>query len=219
MNRRGSSIRTSAVFAFLAVTLAVSGCASTVEDTSTPSRTRSASATPSPSSPTPSASPSVSPSPSSTVDAADPGTWVISADGIGPLKLGAALDATAASLPEGWTQDQQRCPWAASWNAPDYTVWVVTSSDAGPVDMVASTSRGNATADAVGPRTAEGVGVGTPVATAKSAYPDAQQGTTAIGGNLFLRVENTFMEYRDENAAIEAVWVTDGEEPPYEICG
>lgn len=198
---------------------AVAGCAS--EPSSAPAEGSMPSAAPDPS---PSASPSAAP----TVDPADPTTWIISENGVGPIDIGGDLAATLAELPDAWTNDTESCAWTAWWNAPDssYGLYFVrgTESDAAPIGEISVYTAVEAPTAVPSPVTAEGLGLGATKADVLAMYPDAQEGTAQIGGGTWVMLSgngdaHVFFEFREGADVASDVVVTTRDQPSYEVCG
>jgi hypothetical protein len=207
---------TASIAILLLSAAALSACATQGEPASTPSGSPSASAEPTP-------TPTPTPTPAATVDSDDPSTWVITDDGMGPIALGDPFPDALGLMPQGTTNDTERCAWTAWWSAPDrsYQVYAARASDAaedGPViDVNAASWSDPAAAD--GPRTAEGVGIGSTVDEVRAAYPDAIETPDAVDPSIVhLRVGRIFFDYR-ETPVIVSVTVTTADAPPYEVCG
>lgn len=192
--------------------------------------------TPTTSRPTPSADPtdtttqepSPTPTSSPTVDPADPATWTITDEGVGPIEIGGDLATTLGALADDWTNDTENCAWTAWWSSADgaYGISMVrgTESDSAPIREVSVYTASEAPVAVDGPRTADGLGIGATEAEVLAAYPDAQQGTAQIGGGSWIRLAGTgqahvFFEYREGIDAASDVVVTTGAEPSYEVCG
>lgn len=169
---------------------------------------------------------SSAPSPTSEppVDLEDPSTWTVTETGIGPIETGGDFTATLSELPESWTNDDN-CSWTAWWNAEDqsYSMNFVrgTESDDAPI-VLASASAADPVTPGVGPRTTEGLGIGSTRDEVRAQYPDAAEGEAPIGDGTWLSVAGDgptiFFEYYTGDQA-NAVTVTTLEQPPYEVCG
>ncbi|MEV4687840.1 hypothetical protein [Microbacterium sp. LWH3-1.2] len=147
---------------------------------------------------------------------------MISDSGIGPIALGAPLADALALMPEGTARDTDYCEWLAWWNegADAYDLFVTGAAltDDMPVSLVGTSAR-NAPAASTGPRTAEGIGVGSSVDEVRAAYPDAVETAGSVDPSIVhLRAGRIFFTYRDD-PVITSVTVTSAEEPPYELCG
>ncbi|MFB7893369.1 hypothetical protein ACFC1I_14300 [Microbacterium sp. NPDC056044] len=212
-------MRLTASAALLVLTAVVlAGCASPAgPQTSTPPTRPDASATAA------AAEPSATAGATPTIDPEDPSTWLITDSGIGPIELGMPFSAALELMPPGTTNDPERCAWLAWWTAEDqdYNVYTAGSSDAadaGPVGLVATEAWANAVAGP-GPRTADGIGVGSTVDEVRAAYPEAVETVDTIDSSIVhLRAGRIFFTYR-EDPVIASVTVTAMEMPPYELCG
>ena len=171
--------------------------------------------------PLPSATPSSEPAEPGP-DAAEPGTWAISDTGIGPIEVGGDFAATLEELPD-WSSPQQ-CEWTAAWSAEgEYMIYFAHPDEGGPIDVVSVTAMPDAVPAGAGPRTVDDLGVGSTKEDVLAAHPDAEEGEAAIGdGSTWLAVQDgegrIFFEYGPQAQKADAVTVTDGQEPPYEVC-
>lgn len=177
----------------------------------------------------PSTEPAPTPSPTATpeADPADPTTWIISGAGIGPVEVGGDFAATLGTLPDSWTNDDV-CEWSAWWMSedPSYGVYFVrgTESDTAPISEMSVYSAAEDLTTVTGPRTAEGLGVGSTAEELIAAYPDAEQGTAEIGSITWLEIPgdlagNVFFQFREGETEASSVVVTSREAPSYEVCG
>lgn len=157
---RGTSI----VVTALVVATALAGCATSApaDDVTGVATTLTAA---------PSASPTPTPTPTSTPtpvvnDPADPSTWVITQDAVGPIVVGAAEPdaATTAAFANA------PCPGTdTTWYNRDGKAGLVTIAPQGVVSLVGVVGSDLATS----PRTAAGIGVGSTKQAFLAAYPDA----------------------------------------------
>jgi len=142
---------------------------------------------------------------------------------MGPIALGAPFPDALALMPAGTTNDTANCGWTAWWNAPDqsYQVYAARASDAaadGPVTVV-STAAWSDPSGADGPRTADGIGVGSAVDEVRAAYPDAIETPDSMDASIVhLQAGHIFFTYR-ETPVITEITVTTADAPPYELCG
>lgn len=165
-----------------------------------------------------------SPDPDPPLDLADPSTWVVSEAGIGPIEPGGDFAATLSELPDSWNNDEN-CSWTAWWNAEDQTYNMNfvrgTESDDAPI-VLASASAADPVTSGAGPRTEDGLGIGSTKDEVLAQHPDAVEGQSQIGDGTWLSVPGEeamiFFEYYTGDEA-NAVTVTTLEEPPYEVCG
>ena len=99
-----------------------------------------------------------------------------------------------------------------------YTARSWDAADDGPVTLVATAALAE-TPSADGPRTAEGIGVGSTVEEVLAAYPDAVESADSTDSTIVhLNVGDMFFTYR-EAPVITSVTVTTADAPPYELCG
>lgn len=177
-------------------------------------------------SPTPEAespTPSASPTPTAVeADPADPSTWVIDAEGIGPWQLGDARDDVLALGTAYVPTTDGSCfnPAVVFLGEPG------TSTADAPL-LLAFDQQDELVAVAVSgldqPATADGIGVGSSADEVRGAYPDA---TETVRGQVApqLTVEGepgwiTFQIADDPAATVDLVSVVRGGLPPSEYCG
>ncbi len=155
--------------------LVLVGCGPTPEPEPSPGASSAATATVTPTPTVPSSpTPTAAPDPVVPMDPADPSTWVIGFDSVGPLVPGMTPDAalTAAVGYEGSSYegcpvifaDRSGYPSLALTYWPDDVVnrIIVRWKDGGAPDFATS------------PKTDKGIGLGSPAADFLSAYPEAQ---------------------------------------------
>lgn len=153
-------------------------------------------------------------------DPADPATWIISAQGVGPLLLGEKAGDAALAVP-GYRDvtDRNACPntrvtfigpaGTSSQNAPI----LLLSDDSGSLAGVALS--------AVGPKTSEGVGVGSVAADVKAAYPAAvpgKRGATDVFNLLTVHGSPGWISYELTDDSVRQVDLISGGLPPNEFC-
>lgn len=161
----------------------------TISATPTPTRT----ATPTPD---PMATPPVS---------ASPAGWVLRPDGLGPVELGMPLEQAAAEV-GGMTL---AC--AGAYYGFDSSLWIAGWQ----TDVVNSVEWYARDGGTVGPRTAEGIGIGSTIDEVRAAYPDGvdvnRQRPNIQAGKLFFQL-NT------DSGLVDGVGVTNTD-VPWEYCG
>ena len=141
---------------------------------------------------------------------ADPASWTITQRGIGPVELGMQVSDAFDTLPAGASD---HCPWLASWTAGGFNFLAtnIRAIDDGPVQLVATTAVPGVTG-LVGPRTAEGIGVGSTVEEVKAAYPSAQISKVTdelmMDGDRFVKVGDAIHLSLSEDDTVSAVTVT-----------
>jgi hypothetical protein len=189
----------------------LAGCAAPASPTPTVTQTVTASADP---------APSPSPSASSTPTAG------VSPSGIGDVELGAPYDEAVAAA---GAAPVDACPWLASTEADGYMLTVqrpeVSEQDPAVVDLVqVSASPVDLEGKpAVGPLTAEGIGLGSRLDQALAVYPDAVE-VESVGDRRYLAIESeagtgsVFLTYTAGTDIIWGVTATTLDEPPYESC-
>lgn len=153
-------------------------------------------------------------------DPEDMTTWVVSAEGMGPVQLGQPFADAVAAVPS-WTVDEN-CSWAAFWNASDQSQSAYFARQSDDDDGVVTTIDVAALVDTVapedGPRTAEGIGLGSTWDQVMAAYPDAAEQQPTIGDETLLRTGEVFFAFPDPDAGVSVITVTSLDEPPYEVC-
>ncbi|MFE6995125.1 hypothetical protein ACFVAE_04150 [Microbacterium sp. NPDC057659] len=185
---------------------------------------------PSPSPPASVVSPTPSPIETEHTDAdpADVRTWTITEQGMGPVQLDELFADAVAGVPN-WTVDQN-CTWAAFRNDQATGVTVYFARDSEVSDGNVTTIEAESTTDTVkpdgGPRTADGLGLGSTRDEVLAAHADAAEQKPTIGDGTLLRLGpagpgqgTIFFSFRAGEDAVTAVTVTSRDEPPYEVCG
>lgn len=172
--------------------------------------------------------PPATPKPAPTIDADDPSTWVITSSGIGPLQLGSDFSETVDALPDAWTHDPAQCSWVAWVNDDDTTIWFAQDSDSAesPISTasVESTPADETAGSDDGPRTEDGLGLGSSKDDILTIHPDATEIPATIGDSVFIAVADAgvgtlFFEFAADSDAASSVTVTERAEPAYEMCG
>ncbi|PZF30824.1 MULTISPECIES: hypothetical protein [unclassified Curtobacterium] len=236
------------VIALLAVGTAGGGVAlgliptSSTEPEPTPSATSQPSQTVTPSSAPVVGEPTPTPTPTPTAppySATDWSTWTISADAVGPATLGspagsddAALRAAFSPAPPliddtGTVIYPFGCPNTNSriWDGPggERVVEVVAGGTVGTV--VIQQGQDAAPGQQVGPKTLEGVGLGSTLAEVRGAYPDlVQTRTDAAGGtrDTFWAVRSgeryIVFQFGEGSDRVATVFVAGTSEPVADYC-
>lgn len=155
-------------------------------------------------------------------DPADPTTWIISADGVGPARLGQSLkDVEAAFTGYVDVSDHNACPnplitflGPAGSTMADSPLLLDTDETGVVVGIAVSK---------VGPKTAEGIGIGSTATAVNTAYPAAiagSRGPTTEHNLLTVHGSPGWVSYEivvgDET--VHQVDVMSGSLPPNEFC-
>jgi hypothetical protein len=155
-------------------------------------------------------------------DPADPTTWVISAEGVGPARLGQSLTNVEAAFP-GYVDvsDRNECP-----NTLVTFLGPAGSTMADSPLLLVADETGSLIGIAVtyaGPQTVDGIGVGSTAEAVKTAYPTAipgSRGPTTEKNLLTVKGSPGWVSYEiADGATIRQVDVMSGALPPYEFCG
>lgn len=195
------------------IVVALAGCA----PEHTPSTDPTVADEPTTSRATPSATPTAA-----AEDPLDPSTWLISAQGIGPARLGQPVAAIVAALTE------YQVPADAASNCPNPAITFLApaggSTSNAPLLLAANpdgTLWGVAFSDA-GPHGVSGVGVGSSLADVRAAYPTGTDEMRYSDTPNLLTVRGTpgwiSWEY-DGGTQITLAQVNAGSLPPNEYCG
>lgn len=156
--------------------------------------------------PMPTAEPVDTPDPVATPPVlTSPADWVLTPDGLGPVKLGMPLDQAAAEVEDA----QLACP--AVYTGDDHALWI-TGANGEPTDVVQVVSWSMVDATS-GPHTAEGIGIGSTIDDVRAAYPD---GVEVVRQGLHIQVGRMF--FRVESGTVDTVGATT-RDIPYEYCG
>lgn len=208
-----------------ALILAVSALAActtevpTVPEGPTPSATTSlgsSSALPTPT-PTPEETP--------TNDPADPDTWVVTEQAIGPVEVASNYDEALDDI-RATGIGPLDCEGVAYGYADDnaYDVMIIKDRYDGTDDIVEVSVGWNGDTMGVGPRTEEGLGLGSTKAQVLGTYDAADESESAIKGRSFVAIADDdgvgalVFTYLDGYDGAVSVSVISGEEPAYEPC-
>lgn len=169
-----------------------------------------------------SATPSVTPT-SVAEDPLDPSTWVISADGIGPARLGQPVADIVAQLTE--YQVPADAASACFNTAITYLAAPGGSVSTAPLLLAANPdgTLWGVVFSAAGPHSASGIGVGSNLTDARAAYPTATDEKRGSDTPNLLTVRGNpgwiSYEYDGGSTQITLAQVNTGGLPPYEYCG
>jgi hypothetical protein len=171
--------------------------------------------------------PAPAPTPSATqpTDPADPTEWVVDFDGIGPVNLGASLSSTRPLLSAYVDETDQECPTARFGAVGQPSVWVFGESDHDTIRMILLS--GDATASEfaeTSPKTAEGIGIGSPKNAISEAYPTAieryNEGETTRPSYSVSNGSGQWMHFiTDDAGVVSLIELGPREEKSYEYCG
>lgn len=153
----------------------------------------------------------------------DPSTWVIADGAIGPVRVGADYDGILDTLPAGWQQDEQ-CDALASWGDGDRPFDVVfLRGDTAPVIESVSVS-GVMGEPSGGPRTPEGLGIGSTRDEVKATYPSIEEISVDGGDSFYLRTPvdakggSVYFQFASGDDRVVAITLTTGERPSGGPC-
>lgn len=203
---------------------ALTGCAKPVEGTgdSRPSVTdvdSTPAASPSPvtdGGSTPAATPAA-------IDVSDPSSWLITFDGVGPLRVGGRISEQRPAMTAFAEDPRDYCPRAAfqpvTGDAPH--LWAILDGDFETVTAVVV--RGGAEPNAEGsPKTEAGIGLGATTAELLEAYPDISE-PVASNNSMVYAVNGGDGKWIDFSTSpegyVSAITVMDAPKPPSEYCG
>ncbi|QBR73701.1 hypothetical protein [Microbacterium sediminis] len=152
-------------------------------------------------------------------DPADPTTWVIDGGAVGEISLGDDYLATAEDLGDGW---DETCEGLTAWGNPELNVFFVAGSD-GTIETI--TVEGLIGDPSAGPRTPDGIGLGSTRDEVRTAYPTVEEVAPAIGDGVYLRQSDDdptdgarFFEFAAGDDRVSSITLTTRDEPPYEPC-
>lgn len=170
---------------------------------------------------TPSATPTATVS--QVQDPADPTTWIISADGVGPARLGQSVKDVEAAFP-GYVDvsDRNSCPnplitfFGPAGSTTTDAPLLLAADETGSLIGIALTE--------AGPKTADGIGIGSTMEAVKTAYPTAiagSRGPTTEHNLLTVKGSPGWISYEivAGDQTVNQVDVMSGSLPPYEFCG
>lgn len=157
--------------------------------------------------------------------AADPATWTISGDEVGPIAIGGPVDGELDDLGAAYTREtDDACPSpdVTFWHADGYAPLTVTAAD-GRVAGVAI-GLGSPLETLRGPTTPEGMGVGSTLSDLRAAYPDLTRLDAAVAGDqqewtIVRNGEHVTFQTGADPDVVAIVWVSSVAAVPYEFCG
>lgn len=178
-------------------------------------------------SPAPTAAPTVIPSASSTPqpDPADPSTWIISIEGVGPVEFGAPVAEETADLVAAYTDvtDLEACS-TLMFEAEGFpTIWLSPDADGfvNAILITAETAEGDVASGS--PLTEEGIGIGSTRDELFEAYPvvaDAVQDDVGYETYSVEEFEGRWVHFDVEpDGTVIDIVVNAAPQPPYEFCG
>lgn len=152
-------------------------------------------------------------------DPADPTTWVIDHGAVGLIALGDDYADTVGRLGDGWSET---CEGLTAWGEPDLQLYFVAGAD-GAIETISV--EGVIGDPSGGPRTPDGIGLGSTRDEVRAAYPTVEEVTPSIGDGTYLRLNvddsgdgGRFFEFPAGDDRVAAITLTTRDEPPYEPC-
>lgn len=172
------------------------------------------------------ASPTPTEEPGERDDPSDPDTWVIDGEGIGPVEVHGDFDATLAEIRRtgiGELDDGQ-CSGVAYGVSGDntYDVQIIADREGDTGEIVEVSVQWNGDTMGVGPRTEDGLGLGSTRAEVLAIHEGAAETDSLIEGRRFIEVGDgevrIVFTYVDGNEGAVAVSTLVSPEPAYEPC-
>ncbi len=157
------------------------------------------------------------------IDLSDPGSWLITFDGVGPLTVGGRISEQRPSMTAFAEDPRDYCPRAAfqplTGDAPH--LWAILDGDFETVTAVVVPGGPELHPEA-SPKTEAGIGLGATTADLLEAYPDISE-PVASNNSLVYAVSGDADKWIDFSTSPEgyviAITVMDAPKPPSEYCG
>jgi hypothetical protein len=170
--------------------------------------------------PIPSALPTADPAP--TTDPADPSTWTIGFDGIGPAKLGSPLADLHTSMPTLTDETPDLCKPGQVALTDSNGLWLIAHGFYQAEDTVANLFLGSSDDAPVdgSPRTAAGIGIGSTESDLLAAYPGIPV-TGTYSNATYHGVQNdrgTWIVFSIIDERVDAITVGPRSTMPKEFC-
>ncbi|WP_166806182.1 hypothetical protein [Cryobacterium cheniae] len=209
--------------ALAASLLMLAGCAQAAPAESAPASAQASetpSATPSP---TPTPTPTAAPTP--TVDPANPSSWLITFDGVGPLTFGGQIAEETADMTAFADTSNDVCPvkMFAMDGVPG--IWVRPAAD-GAIELITlgAETFGTPVADveAGSPKTEAGIGIGATLQQLEAAYPEVSETGTYGDLQTYYGISSDtgrWIVFTIRDGVVDAIGVSSEPILPSEYCG
>ncbi len=197
----------------------LAGCAQPAPAESTPASAQA--------SETPSVTPTATttPTPTATVDLADPSSWLITFDGVGPLTLGGKIDDETADMAAFTESSNDFCPVKMFSKDKAPRIQIRPTAD-GAIDLIAlgAETFGTPVADveAGSPKTEAGIGIGATLPQLESAHPGVVQTGTYGEPRTYYGLSNgadRWIVFTIRDGVVDAIGVSGDPILPSEYCG
>lgn len=150
----------------------------------------------------------------------DPATWVIADGSVGAVHIGGDFAETLDELPAGWGVDET-CGVVASWDSASFDV-TFSQGGAGIGTIAVEGGLGE---PSHGPRTPDGLGLGSTRDEVKAVYPTAEDVAEEGSGAVILRVPGedprggvVHFQLSAETDRVVAIILTSGATPEADAC-
>lgn len=160
------------------------------------------------------------------LDLADTGSWLISFDGIGPVRPGGQISETRPAM-TAFVEDElpEWCPAARFQRDGTLELLAHLSDDFATITALSVAGRGDSSVlSQISPRTAEGIGVGATFDELLAAYPAIEKSGEYGGGDdptLYYAVPNddgVWIVFSVSDDTVDGIFVRDTPRPPSEYC-